>query len=101
MENIGKKWIPLTKDLNASAKFLLIGAKTDIYNKKEKTHVSEKEALKFCKRYNLVKSIRCSALTYSRSNQKSGNVNIAFDTAFNLCVSDKGIVNNGSKCTLG
>lgn len=83
LESIGKRWLPEILDENTKlpSPFIVVGTKTDLYDKEEVDCVSEEMAVKYCKTIGSKDPMRCCAKEWGETEGVKGNVDKVFNTA--------------------
>lgn len=91
-ENAVQFWIK-ELDLLKPKNFVLCGNRFDLHSRKEKDHVSRKEAEAMKNKTGAFKAFNCSAKHYGRSRKRLGCVNDAFLGAIKLGLLNRGEFN--------
>lgn len=99
LANVKSQWIPEVHESDDKAPFVLVGTKSDLYQKGELDHVTEADAKRMGRQLGAYTALRCSAKEYAESNNERGNIEDVFNAAIKIGLIRKGIIQEESLCS--
>lgn len=94
-KNIEKFWLPKIKEFFEDVSILFVGTKTDLYeDEKEQNQVKERDAINLATTLRKSISLRCSAKEWGNTKRAAGNLDVVFEKAIKMGLTQKGFLKN-------